>query len=157
MKTNELLGLFCVVVSTIAAMIAAINGAISAKLSKKSLDTSLELFKKEKEEKLVDKLNKILEIAIQYPYMESRPFTSKWVQFKDSEDERYLRYDMYCNLIFNYIEDVYTFFDHDKKKIEDFIDDIKFWIRLHKYNWQNPVIESENIDAYKEDFRSFIK
>lgn len=154
--TNE--QILLIVISSVSALgtaIAAICAAISANYSKKSIETTIKLYKHEQKEKLIQEMNKIIEIGIQYPYLESKPFTSKWIENMNLNDERYLRYDMFCNLIFNYLNHVYNFFGKDKKLIEDFVD-IKSWIRLHKYCWQNPIDENENIDAYDEDFRKFI-
>ena len=129
--------------------------AISAIAAAISSYQTLSLYKKEKREKLVERLNKILEIGIEYPYLESKEFTSKWNQFRLSDKEEYLRYDMYCNLIFNFLNDVWQKCENDKQKVEDFVD-IKSWIRLHKNNWLNPVEENENIDGYSLEFRNFI-
>ena len=143
---------------TIAIIVAAISAsaaAVSAIYSARSSNTTLVLYKKEKREKLIEELNKILEIGIQYPYLESKAFTSNWDNFRLSDDERYLRYDMYCNLLFNYLNHVFTHFEYDKKQVEGFVD-IKSCIRIHKYNWLNPVDENENIDGYDEKFKIFI-
>ncbi len=70
-------------------------------------------------------------------------------------DEAYLRYDMYCNMLFNFLHHVYEFYGGNKNKIESYID-IKTWIRIHRYNWQNPAVAHENIDGYDEPFRNFI-
>jgi hypothetical protein len=113
------------------------------------------LYKKEKRKELTDELNKIIEIAITYPYVESKNFTSKWEINKDSDDEKYLRYDMYCNRLYNHLHNVCEFFKYNKQKIEDFVD-IKTWIRIHKQNWLSPVDENENIDGYDKKFRDFI-
>lgn len=155
MTDNEKLIIIVTTVSALGTVIAAISAAISAYYSKKNIETSLKLYKQEQYEKLVEDLNKIIEIGIQYPYLESRPFTSKWIENMHLNDERYLRYDMFCNLLFNYLARVYTYHNKDKKKIEEFVD-IKSWVRLHKYCWQKPIDEDENIDAYDEDFRRFI-
>lgn len=150
METNNF-QLATVIVATISASAAAISALISARSS----NTTLNLYRKEKTAKLVDQLNRILEIGIQYPYFESKTFTQKWNEHKDSEDERYQRYDIYCNLIFNFLQNVWIHFDNNKSSVEEFVD-IKTWIRAHKQNWLNPVDENENIDGYKEDFRKFI-
>jgi hypothetical protein len=141
--------------SVIVVAIGAIAAAISAYHSSKSSKITLELFKKEKLEKLNDDLNRILELGIQYPYLESKTFTQKWNDFKSTEDERYLRYDIYCNFIFNYLQNVWLHFEQDKTKVEDFVD-IKTWIRIHKQNWLSPIDDNENIDGYSVEFRQFI-
>lgn len=148
---SEDIQLLAVAISAISAISAATSAFYSAKSSKITLD----LYKSESKEKLFNDLDKILEIGLEYPYLESKEFTSKWDNYRGTDDERYLRYDMYCNLIFNYLSRVFIHFEKDKKKIEDFLE-VKSWIRTHKFNWLNPSDENENIDAYDEEFRSFI-
>lgn len=149
--TNESLQFIGIIISALSALAASISAIYSAKSAK----TTISLYKQEKREKLIDKLNRILEIGIEHPYLESKNFTSKWNDHKDSDDERYLRYDMYCNLIFNYLNNVYEHFEFDKNKVEEFVD-IKTWVRLHKHNWLNPIDENENIDGYDTSFKTFI-
>jgi len=142
------------IVVAAATVISAVAAAVSAIFSHKNLKIALSLFEKGKYEKLHDELNKIIEISIEYPYLESKKFTSQWN--KDSDDECYLRYDAYCNRLYNFLARVCEFFEYDKQKIESFVD-IKSWIRMHKLNWQNPIDENENIDGYDQMFRNYIK
>lgn len=137
-----------VLISTIAAAISAICAAVSSIMTYR-------LYRKNKLQKLDDRLNKILEIAVQYPYVEDADFTSQWVEMKNASDERYMRYDIYCNLLFNFLAAVYDYFGGKKSEIENYVD-VKSWIRLHKQNWQYPVDPNENIDGYSDDFRNFI-
>lgn len=137
-----------ILISTIAAAISAIFAAVS------SIMTYWQ-YKKERLQKLNDRMDKILEISIQYPYVENVNFISHWVEMKDGQNEEYLRYDMYCNLLFNYLFAVYDYFGGDKAKIENYVD-VKSWIRLHKLNWKYPVDPNENIDGYSSEFRNFI-
>jgi predicted component of type VI protein secretion system len=149
--STEDIQLLAIGISMISAIAAAMSAYYSARISKITLD----LYKQERKEKLIDDLNKILEIEVEYPYLASIDFTSEWDSFKGSNDERYLRYDVYCNRIFNYLNRVFYHFNKDKKSIEEFVE-VKSWIRTHKYNWLNPTCENENIDSYDEDFRSFL-
>lgn len=147
----HILGLIGLIIAGVSSLAAAISAFYSAKSSRITLD----LYKKEKKEGLGSELNRILEIAIEYPYLESKKFTYLWEENKDKSDERYLRYDVYCNRLYNYLHDVCEYFDYEKEQIEDFID-VKNWIRIHKMNWLNPIGENENIDGYDEKFRKFI-
>ncbi len=132
-----------------------IISAISLIVSVSTVVFSFKKDKKERYERLTAELNKIIEIAIQYPYVESKSFVSKWVENKNSDDEKYLRYDLFCNRLYNHLHNVCEHFNYNKHKIESFVD-IKSWIRLHKQNWLYPVDENENIDGYDEEFRKFI-
>ena len=137
-----------VLISNLAAAVSAIFAAAS------SIMTYCQ-YRKSQLQKLNEKLAKILEISVQYPYVENPGFTSQWENKKDTEDDRYMRYDMYCNLLFNYLAEVYEHFNGNRTKIENFVD-IKNWIRLHRLNWQHPLVHDENIDAYSHKFRQFI-
>lgn len=105
---------------------------------------------------LHDQLDSIIKIAIQYPYLESRAFTSTWTSNKDSEDERYLRYENYCTLIFNYLERLCKFYKYNTTKIESHLN-VKDWIRVHEQCWQSPSDPYENKDSYEEKFKKVIE
>ena len=142
--TNDTVSIIACIASAVSALIAVVSAVMAYRF--KRADRRLEL---EKE------LDRILEIGIQYPRFEYAPFTNDWNRHRGEDDEIYLRYDIYCNLLYNYIHHVYEYFDGDKKKIEDYVD-VRTWIRLHRQNWQNPIDENENVDGYDEGFRNFI-
>ena len=104
---------------------------------------------------LDDQLDGILKIAIQYPYLESDHFTSSWSSKFDRNDERYLRYDVYCTLIFNFLERLSKHFKYDKYKVENYVA-IKDWVRLHGKYWNDPTSSYENIDSYEKEFVDLI-
>lgn len=111
--------------------------------------------KKEKEEKLQEELNALLELTVQYPYLEHPTITEHWIENKDKALPRFMRYDQFCNLLFNHLSHVYNFYEGNVNKIENFVD-VKSWVRLHEQNWKSPLIRHENRDAYDKDFRDFI-
>lgn len=124
-------------------------------LSSIALWQNYQLNKKQKKDSLSDKLNHLLELAIQYPELESKVFIEKWVEQKDKNDISYMRYDIYCNLLFNFLAELFDFYKGDKDDIESFCD-VKTWIRMHRLNWQHPMDPNENIDGYSPNFRAFI-
>ena len=105
---------------------------------------------------LNDQLDNILKIAIQYPYLESPLFCNSWLDNKDSEDERYLRYENYCTLIFNYLERLSKFHKFDTKRIQQDLN-VKGWIRVHSSCWSNPSVPFENADGYDPRFKQIIE
>jgi hypothetical protein len=111
--------------------------------------------KRSEKRNINDQLDAILKIAIQYPYVENQSFTSSWMTNKNSNEEKYLRYDIYCTLLFNYLSRVADFYKYDKNKIENYIA-IKDWVRLHKDYWISPLDTFENIDGYDKKFRDLI-
>lgn len=108
-----------------------------------------------KKKNIDDQLDAILKIAIQYPYLESEHFCFSWKSDFDKNDEKYLRYDVYCNLLFNFLSRVAEHYKYDKKKIENYIA-IKDWVRLHGLYWKNPTSEYENVDSYDKCFVELI-
>lgn len=144
----------CVNTTTIAiiATSAAAVGAVSAAISAYQANRTAKYLRRSS---LDNDLNDILKIAIEYPYLESHAFTSAWVVNRVNPNDKYLRYDMFCNLLFNYLVCLHDFYGGNKKKIENYVD-VKTWIRLHKYNWLHPIDDNENIDGYDPKFRQFI-
>lgn len=104
---------------------------------------------------LNDQLDAILKIAIQYPYLENPSFCSSWNENKDLDKDEYLRYEMYCNLIFNYLERLCKYHKFNRKKINNHLD-IKGWIMIHKDCWLNPTISNEN-DGYDTRLKKLIE
>jgi hypothetical protein len=101
---------------------------------------------------LNDQLDNILKISIQYPYLENPGFTATWNDNKNSTDEKYLRYDNYCNLVFNYMERLCKYYNYNERKIQNHIN-IKDWIRVHKQCWTNPLTPYENADGYTKELK----
>ena len=104
---------------------------------------------------LHDRLDSILKIAIQYPYLENSRFTSSWNDNKNSDDERFLRYENYCILVFNYLESFSKYYKYDKVKIENQLN-IKEWVRIHRDYWENPPGLYENTDGYSRGFKDLV-
>jgi len=142
-------------ISVLSVLGSAIFAAMSAWQAKQSAKQINEIARRNEHNELDKRLDEILKITIQYPYLESKAFTKEWNQKKGSDDIRYIRYDNFCNLVFNYIHKVYLTFDKDKTKIENYID-VKNWIYLHEDNWKKPIDPHENIEGYDLEFRQFI-
>ena len=104
---------------------------------------------------LNDQLDNILKISIQYPYLENTKFTATWNENKNSTEEQYLRYDNYCNLVFNYMERLCKYYNFNERKIQKHIN-IKDWIRVHKDCWTNPSTPFENTDGYSKKLKNLI-
>lgn len=105
---------------------------------------------------LNSQLDDILKIGIEYPYLESPKFSETWNDNKESTDDKYLRYENYCTLVFNYMERLCSYYKFDQKKIEGHLN-IKDWIRVHKQCWENPSTPFENIDSYDKEFKELIE
>ena len=104
---------------------------------------------------LDDQLDTLLKTALQYPYLENPSFIKTWNESKDSGKDEYLRYDIYCTLLFNFFARLAVHFNYDKTKIDDYVA-AKDWIRLHKNYWLEPIDTFENIDSYDKKFKQLI-
>jgi len=100
---------------------------------------------------LNQRLYDILKIGLQYPKFESKSFTEKWTSGYEENDEEALRYELYATIVFNYLEDLYKFFNFNEKKIEKELA-VKDWVRIHGKYWYDPTVTNENIDIYDEKF-----
>ena len=120
-----------------------------------SVTITLYLNRANKLKNLDDQLDAILKIALQYPYLESEQFARTWNDNRTSENEEYVRYDLYCTLLFNFFARLSLHFKYNKSKIDNYIF-AKDWIRQHKDYWQNPPHGFENIDSYNKKFKQLI-
>lgn len=98
-------------------------------------------------------LNKIL---IKHPYLDDDDFCKTWPQNRTSKDKKYMRYESYCCIVFNLLEQIYKLFNGDEKKIEEFFY-AKELIKRHNLWWNNPSDILENIDGYNHEFREYLK
>lgn len=110
--------------------------------------------KNDKKRYLDIQLDEIIKISIQYPYVEDPEFISTWLS-SDKRDEKYLRYENYCNLVFNYMERFCAFYKFNELNIQARVN-IKAWIRIHKDCWLHPSTPFENSDSYSPELKSFL-
>ena len=121
-----------------------------------SVLVTLLLSRKNDKKNFDEQLDNILKLAIQYPYLESENFTKSWIANNLSDDDKYLRYDIYCTLLLNYLSRYFKYYNYNKKKVENQLA-VKDWVRHHKYYWLYPTNSYENIDSYDKKFRSIIE
>lgn len=131
--------------AAIATLVSALTSAIITLLIAKS----------NKKKAIDDQLDGLLKIAIQYPYLESEHFTSTWVSSFDKNEEKYLRYDVYCTMLFNFLSRLASHYKYSTKEIENYVA-IKDWVRLHKKYWSDPTSAYENVDSYDKEFVNLI-
>lgn len=113
------------------------------------------LNREKKKGRLDDRLEEIIKITIQYPYLENDEFIKGWNENKNTTNDTYLRYDAFCTLLFNFLEDYCAYFNWNEKKIHENLN-VKDWVRIHETYWWNPVTKFENVDSYKKEFRNII-
>ena len=103
--------------------------------------------------RLNDNLNKILDINLQYPFVDDSSFIARWNKNKNSISDSSYRYQTYCEYVFNYLQDVCEYYKYEKDKIRKFVD-IRDLILLHKGWWSLP--EQNESETYPKKFKEFI-
>lgn len=92
-----------------------------------------------------ERLFKIQQIAFEYPFVEDDNFI-KGEKMNDKKLSDYLRYEQYCEMIFNLLESAVRFYKTEEKLLK-FID-FKSWVRTHRNWWNNPLDEGSNYETY---------
>lgn len=133
------------IVSAVASFIAIVVTVIIYRLTQKSA----------KEMYLYDRLRELQMLTMKYPYLEDENFTKRWNTLKkkiknntitNDEREKFLRYDSYTEMLFNYVAFVFEYYKTEEKVL-NFVA-FKEWIRPHKLCWENPIIPHSNRDIY---------
>jgi hypothetical protein len=104
--------------------------------------------------RLNQNLNKLLDITLQYPFLEDSAFVAWWDKNKNSNNDSSLRYQTYCEYVFNFVDDVCDYYNYDRKEIDKFID-MDDLIVLHKSWWKLP--EVQNTQSYDKRFKDLVE
>ncbi len=124
---------------------AATSAAVSLLIARNNIKKSLD-----------DQLDGLLKIAIQYPYLESDSFTKAWTSKYDQNDEKHLRYEHYCTMLFNYLSRVAMHYKYKTEEIEKYVA-IKNWVRCHAAYWRDPTDAYDTVDNYDKPFVEIIE
>lgn len=142
-------------ISIITSVVALLVSIVSLTLSIAQFYYKVKEDERKQRADLLSEMSDLLSHTIVYPYLEHPSITKTWNEHRGSDDEKYMRYDQFCNLLFNFLSRLYDYCGKNKEKVEGFVD-VKTWVRLHRQNWENPTDENENVDGYSEEFRNFI-
>lgn len=110
------------------------------------------------EKKIDDNLLKLQEWSFNNPFLEDVHFIQGWNDFRkqyysnytyldDTKIEKYLKYEQYCEAIFNLISNSYKYHKDEKKMLEQIA--FNDWAKVHKDWWNNPLEENSNKDTYE--------
>jgi len=100
-------------------------------------------------------LQEIQRLSFYDPFVENQNYTNSWVLNKElynrkelnNEDlNNFLKYDVYTEMIFNFLEMSFKFYKTEKKLL-NYVD-FKSWLRIHAKCWQNPLQEHSNREVY---------
>lgn len=101
---------------------------------------------------LTEEITKIIDIGMEYPFVEDDEICDKWPEWKRSADDR-MRYENFCCYIFNVMEHVWEYCDGAELKIRMILH-VEELIWRHRCWWQN---EPENKKAYRLGFQKFVE
>ena len=100
-------------------------------------------------------LQEIQRLSFYDSFVENENYTNSWVLNKElynrkelnNEDlNNFLKYDVYTEMIFNFLEMSFKFYKTEKKLL-NYVD-FKSWLRIHAKCWQNPLQEHSNREVY---------
>ncbi len=94
-------------------------------------------------------------LAVRYPFLEDGTYADKWDEQRENmlsgnlpleERDKFLQYDAYTELLFNYVSRCLNYYRKEKKLLEYV--DFKGWLRPHKKCWEKPLQEHSNREVY---------
>ena len=103
--------------------------------------------------RLNENLNKLLDIDLQYTFVEDSAFIAWWDKHQGSNSDSSLKYQVYCEYVFNFLQNTGEYFNYNKRKIADFVD-AEDLITQHKGWWMAPA--QMNSHSYPDKFKEFI-
>lgn len=112
---------------------------------------------------LDNQLIELQRISFYNPFLEDEDFTNQWNQMKekyksgelDKESrEKILKYDVYTEMIFNFIEMSFKVYKNERDLL-NYVD-LKSWIRTHQQCWQNPLKSHSNRDVYGKEISDMV-
>lgn len=120
----------------------------------------------DRENRINERLFKIQDLSMQFPFLESKTFIDGWGGFKkrynsgsvdydNDETKKYLQYEQYCEMLFNFVADIYKLNNKKESALNDSIA-LKPWVRTHKTWWTNPLEDHSNHDVYDNSLCTII-
>lgn len=103
--------------------------------------------------RLNDNMNKLLDVDLQYPFLEDSVYIAHWAANKNAHNDSALRYQTYCTYLFNTLEDVCEYYHYSKIRIDRYMD-VSDLIEMHKAWWD--AYTRQNTASYGPEFVSFV-
>jgi hypothetical protein len=147
-STNATLGIYnlTVFIPLVSAAVSAVVSAIVAGA------ISYVTLRHHRRQYLDDMIDKMVALAITYPYLEDESFCRSWVE-ADKTDEKVQRYDNYCCFVFNLIESIWKFCRKNEKKIDEILYVKEMAVRHQAWWKSNP----DNLTGYAVGFHAYIE
>lgn len=131
----------------LAALLATIAAAIVSVFIAKTQNRALHSLS------IKDHITKIIEISIQYPYLEDDAYCASWPETgKDPQEDT--RYENYCCLVFNLLQALWEFHHRDPQKIENHFHAVEEIIR-HRVWWRSDLCNYSG--GYPKEFCKYVE
>jgi hypothetical protein len=132
-------------IPVVAALVSAtVSAIISLAISARTLRT-------QRRQHLENMIDKMIDIAFSYPYLEDDAFCSSWDTMEKSTPEAQ-RYDNYCCFVFNLLERMWKFQAGNRRKIEEMLH-VPEIARRHLKWWKS---ERTNLAGYNLRFHLYL-
>ena len=106
---------------------------------------SVKLHKRSEKDARLNALNAHLfelhQLSMEHPFVEEKQFMDDWTTLRtkyknetiqdEKEKDRCIRYEIYCKMWFNFIEDIYLSFNRDEKEMLEYLN-IERWVKDHR-------------------------
>jgi hypothetical protein len=102
--------------------------------------------------KLHDEILQLNLLAIEYPYFEDDAFCNAYSPSLSSPE--LLRYDSYCCIVYNLLQNIWEHFNGDEAKIACFFGSKEMFVR-HKKWWLSHKNRKANLDGYPIAFVNY--
>jgi hypothetical protein len=109
-------------------------------------------------QRLREKLDRAIDIALQYPHLDSDLYAANWIAVHERtpNDPEALRYEHYCCFIFNLMEEACGCYGFDLEKLDRQFFYAPEWIERHRFWWRISLKTTENTVGYCERFLKLI-
>jgi hypothetical protein len=101
------------------------------------------------------RLDNINAAQLNYPYLEDSTFIASQCEIKMPKSDSSLRYVIYCEKVFNLIQDLTEQYYYNKEEIENFVD-VDALIQQHQCWIRNEEKDPLIVKAYPTKFLNFI-
>jgi len=116
------------------------------------------------ESALYSELLEIQRFSFYDPFLEDKNYTQQWDTLKEKYEKnelngeelnKFLKYDAFTEIIFNFLYKSFRFYKSEKKLLE-FVD-FESWLDTHKKCWKNPIQAHSNRKVYGQKMFNMVE
>ncbi len=104
---------------------------------------------------LIERVAELNRLAIEFPYFEDDRFCRNLPSSHAKYDEKYLRYENYCCLVFNLLEAIWLHYRGNERAMARVVYPRELILR-HKGWWSAPCEKADNALGYATAFAAYV-